>query len=73
MFTTNMPRKPLHAQTAEGSSKHVQSKQQRHQNYIIDIVMVSSSPTPKISHTPSKYHHFRIQEGKRPLGHNKLL
>ena len=33
-------------------SKHVQSKQQRHQNDVIDIVVVSSSPTLTISHTP---------------------
>ena len=39
-------------ETAEGSAKHVQSKQQRHQNDAIDIVVVSSSPTPTISHTP---------------------
>ena len=39
-------------ETAQGSAKHVQSKHQRHQNEAIDIVVVSSSPTPTTSHTP---------------------
>ena len=37
---------------ADGSSKHVQSKQQSHQNEVIDIFVVPSSPTPNISRTP---------------------
>ena len=36
-------------ETAEGSMKHVQSKQQRHQNDTTDTVVVFSSPTPTIS------------------------
>ena len=59
-----MPHKRLHAQsqkteTADGSVKHVQSKQQRHQNDVIDIVVVSSSPTLNISYTPHQCRHFR--------------
>ena len=59
-----MPHKRLHAQsqkmeTADGSAKHVQSKQQRHQNDVIDIVVVSSSPTLNISYTPPQCRHFR--------------
>ena len=38
-------------ETAQGSMKHVQSKQQGHQNNAIDIVLMSPSPTPTISHT----------------------
>ena len=57
--------------TAEDSAKHAQSKQQRHQNDAIDIVVVSSSPTPTISHTPPQCPHFRPREDKRPLGHER--
>ena len=39
-------------ETAKSSAKHVQTKQQRHQNDPIDIVVVSSSATPTISHNP---------------------
>ena len=52
----NAPQMPTYpkrkTETAEGSAKHVQSKQQRHQSDAIDIAVVSSSPTPTISHTP---------------------
>ena len=56
VFTTNnAPQTPTFpkpkTETAQGSAKHVQSKQKIHQNDAIDIV-VSSSPTPTISHTP---------------------
>ena len=54
--TNNAPQTPTSPkpkmETAQGSAKHVQSKQQRHQNNAIDIVVVSSSPTLTISHTP---------------------
>ena len=60
VFTTNnSPQTPTclkpKMETAGGSAKHVQSKQQRHKNDAIDIVVVSSSPTPTISHTPLQY------------------
>ena len=50
VFTTiNAPQTPTcpksKTETADGSAKHVQSKQQRHQNDFIDGVVVSSSPT----------------------------
>ena len=78
MFTANMPPQTptcpkSKTETVDGSAKHVQSKQQRHQNYVIDIVVVSSSPTPNISRNPLQCLHFRIREGKRLLGHNKLV
>ena len=54
--TNNAPQTPTcpkpKTETAEGSVKHVQSKQQRHQNNAIDIVVVPSSSTPTISHSP---------------------
>ena len=50
-------------------SKHVQSKQQRHHD-VIDIVVVSSSPTPTISHTPLQRPHFRPREDNRTLDHD---
>ena len=54
--TNNAPQTPTSpkpkTETAEGSAKHLQSKQQRHQNDAIDIAVVSSSPTPTTSHTP---------------------
>ena len=58
VFTTiNAPQTPTcsksKTETAEGSAKHVQSKQQRHQNDVIDGVVVSSSPT--LSKTPISY------------------
>ena len=52
--TNNAPQTPTSpkpkTETAEGSAKHLQSKQQRHQNDAIDIAVVSSSSTPTISH-----------------------
>ena len=59
-----MPHKRLYVQiqerkTADGRAKDVQSKQQRHQNNVIDIVVVSSSPLPTIFHTPIQFPHFR--------------
>ena len=59
-----MPQKRLYVQsqerkTADGRAKDVQSKQQRHQNNVIDIVVVSSSPLPTIFHTPIQFPHFR--------------
>ena len=47
-------------ETVDGSVKHIQSKQQIHQNDVIDVVVVSSSPTPDISHTPLQFPHFRF-------------
>ena len=44
-------------EAAEGSAKHVQSKQQRHQNDAIDIVVVSSSSSDHIPH-PTPMPHF---------------
>ena len=64
-----MPTSPKpKTEAAEGSAKHVQSKQQRHQNYAIDIVVVSSSSSDHIPH-PTPMPHVRPQEGKHPLGH----
>ena len=45
------------------------NKQQRHQNAVIEVVVVSSSPTLNTSHTSPQCLHFRLREGKRPLGH----
>ena len=60
----------LKMETAGGSAKHFQSKQQRHQNYIADIAVVSSSSTPNICHTPLQCPHLQIRENKHPLDHN---
>ena len=56
-------------ETAHGSEKHVQSKQQRHQSDPVDIVVVSSSPTQDISYTPHQLPHLRPREDKHTLGH----
>ena len=52
-----MPHKRLYFQSqkrkhTQGCVKHVQSKQQGHQNDAMDIAVVSSSPTPTLSHNP---------------------
>ena len=75
MFTTSNASKMAtclesKTETGGGSAKHVQSKQQKHQNDVIDMVVISLSPTLTISHTLPLCPHFRLRESKRPLGHN---
>ena len=70
MFTTNnapqiFTYQKSTTETVDGSVKHVQSKQQRHQKDVIDVVVVFSSATPAISHTLLQCPHFRLREGKR--------
>ena len=50
-------------ETAQGSAKHLQSQQQRHQNEAIHVDLVSSSPTPTISHTLLQCPTFDLEKG----------
>ena len=70
MFTTNNAPQTLTCPKSKTETGEKQSKQQRHQNDVNDIVVVSSSLTPTSSHTPPQCPHFRLREGKRSLGHN---
>ena len=65
MFTTsNASKMPTclesKTETGGGSAKRAQSKQQRHQNDVIGMVVISLSPTLTISHTPPQCPRFRL-------------
>ena len=75
MFTKKFPANAYMPKVKKGNSsaKHVQSKHQRHQNYVVDIVVMSSLPTANTFYTLPRCPHFQILEDKCPLGHNKLV